>query len=75
MACAQLFQLSLGEMVGRERALFEQLLEAVGDVVVDDLLHLGPSLGQFAVAGMASISRSRSGVVDASPRTSKTLPP
>ena len=38
--CAQLRDVRVLHRVGRERALGEQLLDAVGDAGVDDLLHL-----------------------------------
>ena len=46
----QLGDVRVLQRVGRKRPLGEQLLDAVGDAGVDDLLHVRARLGQLAVA-------------------------
>ncbi len=48
--CPERCEVGLGEVVGGEGALVEDLLEAVADAGVDDLVHLGPHVGLLAVA-------------------------
>ena len=49
MAARSCVEVGLGEVLGGEGALVEEVLEAVADGGVDDLVHLGLHVGALAV--------------------------
>ena len=70
---AQLGDVGVLQRVGGERAFGQQLLDAVGDAGVDDLLHVRARLGQLAVADRLDQQR-RAAASRRTPRRARRTP-